>query len=337
MLTSPEFKLKNMLGSRITRKYGMQGKYRFEVRREGRLRVQTDWQPNLILDQGRVRLMQSSVASGPASFYGYCHVGTGTSAPSVSQTQLDARVQAIQVQGGNIFLNSSGSPNYVRSATVSYSFAQGTVTGVISEVGVGWAATGATLFSRTLLVNGNGDPAPLTLTSMDQLTVYYSFSIVPNLAPLSGAVVLESNTYTYTVYNQGLGVSGYYFSSPSIASPWFTCAEQTYGIQMYVGGPGSVRSADIVTSSGYLSGTVSPTYGPSMVRNVSLNLTTFTMTTTLIIPPSACNVSGGIKALGLFNQVANSNFPSMYYEFDTPVPKTNTKEFVVVYESQFGN
>ena len=105
--------LKNsLLKARKKPSIGMAGEYRFVVRdaRNGGVVRETDWFSNLILDAGLNRL-------GSGAWYGYCHIGTGTTAPANGDTVL-ATLSATTNSLQSINLSNSGSPNYYTDATV---------------------------------------------------------------------------------------------------------------------------------------------------------------------------------------------------------------------------
>lgn len=139
---------------------------------------ESGWMPNLILDSGiGLFLAQTSGTSGSA--YGFIQLGTGTSAPNVAQTGLDARGagkgHTNKGGGGGVTVTSgydSGSGFSWTRVTVVFDAAE--AVGTWSEVGAAPAATGPT-FSRALFLDGSGLPTTITKLAGEVLTVVYEF------------------------------------------------------------------------------------------------------------------------------------------------------------------
>jgi hypothetical protein len=128
-------------------------------------RVVADWFDNLILDGGLNRM-------GTADFWTYCRVGTGSTAPSAEQSALVAQVASTNNETANVAgYDTVG--NLYSKHTKTFRFAAGDAEGNLAEVGVGWAASGATLFSRALILDGMGDPTTITVLSDEYLDVTY--------------------------------------------------------------------------------------------------------------------------------------------------------------------
>lgn len=156
---------------------GLKGKYQLVVRGPSGTRKRDV--PNLITDQGLFWLNRLGRGSGQPGagqpFDAYCHLGTGSTAPSAADTTLEARVASVAVAPGGRSVWRDPDSNYeVHEYRTSYTFAQGAVTGVIAEVGVGPNANGTGICSRALVVDGAGSPDPITVTSADTVTVEYA-------------------------------------------------------------------------------------------------------------------------------------------------------------------
>ena len=201
---------------------GISGEYRLVITKPDGSTSDTGWFTNLILDSGLDRLGNG----GGEPIFNYCRVGTGSTAPLNTQSALDAQI-ASTAAGAMSDTSSTniGSPTYVTTHVFTCSFAQGSVVGNITEVGIGWRTTGNTLFSRALILDSSSSPISLTLTTIDQLTVYYRLKIVPPLTDSIGTVSISGTSYEYTtrVSNvDSFGLSQYlftydYFSSPGSA------------------------------------------------------------------------------------------------------------------------
>ena len=150
--------------------------------------------PNLILDAGLERM-------GTGNYLDVCRVGSGTSLPTVLQTQLDAKIAStdtVQTQPRG----AQATPPYYGWRRKTFRFAAGTATGNLSEVGVGWGniTTDNFLFSRALILDGGGLPTTINVLADEVLDVIYELRLYP---PLTDTVITGLNlglsTHTVTV------------------------------------------------------------------------------------------------------------------------------------------
>lgn len=143
------------------------GFYKIEaVKKDGSKRLLADWFPNIITDIGLDRIGTSSL------WYGYCQVGSGSTAPAEGDTALVSYVANTLSFVANTN-GVTGSSLYYRWNDRTYRFAEGVAEGNLSEVGVGWAAEGS-LFNRALILDGEGSPITITVLSDEYLDVTYS-------------------------------------------------------------------------------------------------------------------------------------------------------------------
>lgn len=151
---------------------------------------------------------------GIDSFLTHCYVGSGNSTPIPSQSGLDAQVGSPTT---NIISQSAGASQtepYYGYRLLQYRFAIGTVTGNLSEVGVGWADA---LFSRALILDEFGDPVSITVLENEGLLVTY---LIRNYVPttdteftvtINGEVrncVLQASNATSGSTTTGWGITG---------------------------------------------------------------------------------------------------------------------------------
>ena len=141
----------------------VKGSFSVQVIRAGKVIVDLPRQSNLILSTAM------SVISGLGV---YLHVGTGSTAPTYSDTSLEN------------FLTSANSPTWTDSPSVLngsvyekesskiFTFALGSVVGNLSELGVALQAS-TSLQTRALFKDGVGDPTTIVVTALDQLVVTY--------------------------------------------------------------------------------------------------------------------------------------------------------------------
>jgi len=294
----------------INTKVALSGEYRLVINRGG-LEIDTGWFKNLILNQGLDQL-----GSDNAVLAGYARVGTGTSTPLVTNTTLDNQIAYSQQYPADTTIVNSGSPSYTTLSTFKYVFSQGDVVGNISEVGVGWATTGATLFSRALIVDGIGNPTTITLTSIDQLTIYYRLNASQPTTDTTSSVVISSTSYPYTI--RTAQAASFCYSSVTFGYGYgFTKLGSVlvYGSDAALGPISGTLSGTPIANSGNSGFTFTyPTYTPS----------TYYRDSTFSIAVGTANAPGGIGGIWLqWGQYASSLQNQIV--LPTPIPKTNTQ------------
>ena len=288
---------------------GVRGEYRLVVNTPQGER-DTGWFDNLILDQGLDFL---GMDIHPVY---YASIGTGTAPPDVAQTSLSAHTAyaAANASGISTFTN-LGAPSYASQHTFSYTFAQGAVVGNMTEVGVGAENKAGKLFSRALIVDTNGDPVTLTLTSIDQLTLYYRITIYPPITDQTGSFDIGGITYNYT---SRLLSAGNFAGSPYTFYGVFSKVDNS---QMF--GPGVALAPITATtlSGGTAANTVTGSSGPYVTGT---RYRTWTLTHT----PTQSVIVGGISGMVV---LSTGPYDSMRFQFifDKPIPKTNTQTLVL--------
>ena len=170
----------------------VEGWFKFEaISEDGTRRVLADWFPNLITDQG---LNQMGTL---ATWLNACQVGSGSTVPAVSDTQLVTLVAGTTTIQSTI-VGIQSTPPYYASRTMTYRFAAGVATGTLSEVGVGTTATVGNLYSRALILDGTGAPTTLTILSTETLDVTYQCRYYVPTVDLTGSILLRTTTHDWT-------------------------------------------------------------------------------------------------------------------------------------------
>jgi len=297
----------------ITFETKLSGEYRLVIKRNGE-EIDTGWFKNVILNQGLDQL-----GTNGNVLNGYARVGTGTTAPAVTDTTLVAQVAASNSGPSNVTVVNSGAPNYTTLSTYEYTFTQGAVVGNISEVGVGWATTGATLFSRALIVDNMGVPTTITLTAIDQLTIYYRLNASQPTTDTTTSVTISSVSYPYTI-RTALAAS---FASVSATFQYGYGFTRLNGVTLY----GNDAALGAIT--GTLSGTI--------IANSSSGFTftypaytpgTYYRDSTFSVDVSTGNAAGGIGGIVLEWGAYNSSLRNQIV-LPTPIPKTNTQVLTI--------
>lgn len=168
------------------------GRYKCRIRkRDGvTVRHETPWFDNLILNNG-LDLIGRDDAS-----HSVCVVGNGNSDPAVGQTSLDSLVATKSGNPDSTSESNSGSSPWTMEKTFVYEFGQGDAQGNLSEIGVGNTATD--LFSRALIVDGNGDPTTLTIQSDEFLDVTYKNIVEIPETDVTGTIDISGTSHDYT-------------------------------------------------------------------------------------------------------------------------------------------
>lgn len=296
------------------------GEVKLVITKPDGAKFETDWFDNIILNQGLDR-----IGSGANTVIAFAQVGTGTSTPVATQVALDAPVAGSASQTSpNGGLTNSGSPTYSTNFIWFFAFAQGAVVGNITEIGIGWAATGANLFSRALILDNGGNPTSITLVAIDQLTVYYRLRVLPPLTDTTGTVTIDGTPYNYTgrVANAGSFTNNVWtFWANQIARPGsLTWPNTVDANSASTYGPGSVLGA--ITGSPTLasgtSGTVTAgTYTPGTFTRDDIWNWTIAQGNTGALPGQ------GIQAIMIGYSI--QGYAQFQYRFDTLIPKDNTK------------
>lgn len=303
----------------------MVGYFKFEaIKPDGRKRLLADWFPNLIVDAGL------NVIGTSGSWLNQCRVGTGNAAPSTSDTNLQSPLAATtSIQSGET--GNSGSPDYYSWSRIRYRFAAGVAAGNLTEVGIGSTTV---LFSRALILDGDGNPTTLTVLSDETLDVTYEIRHYPPTGDINGSINISgSGNHDYVL--RGANIDS--------ASTWLAGATLTGSAAAMVGG-GYTASNSVIAYNGSIgANTDQPSGSSSAVSPSNLaygdgNLyrdfqATFGLT--------EGNLAGGISALQFsFGSRSTSIGPrscgQMQMSFDPPIPKTNTQSLNLVFRHTWG-
>lgn len=145
--------------------HSYKGIYILQVMKGGKVTRQY-WAENLITDIGLDML------GGTESFLKQCFLGTGTTPPSPGDTQLESLLASSDIQDGTGEGSTSteGTERYYRYLD-TFTFSAGSIMEPVTEMGCGMDATH--LFSRALLLDGEGNPTKLEILPDESLQVIY--------------------------------------------------------------------------------------------------------------------------------------------------------------------
>lgn len=204
---------------------GMKGFMRVQVRRpDGRIRWDSGFFPNKILDNGRNNMTAQS------NWLTYCHVGTDSTPPTATDTQLGGFVVATNSSVSNTTA-SEGSAPYFGWRRKTFRFAQGAGHGGnnLSEAGIGWANAGSVLVSRALIIDPQSQlPTTVTPLADEILDVTYELRYYPPLSDAINSVTLNGVAYDTTtraaavtgnIWSDNIGLAIGYYSASSTYWP----------------------------------------------------------------------------------------------------------------------
>lgn len=308
----------------------LSGEYKLVITKPNGMTIETDWIKNIITDIGLDRIGESLLVAS------HCRVGTGTSTPLATNTQLDAQVASTGTIAGSTS-SRAGSPTYAYTYTLQYRFPQGSFSANtnLTEMGIGWSSSGATLFSRALILDSGGNPTSITLQPIDQLDVYYRGTQYPPVTDVNGSFVITENSVPVTYnYTGRVSLVANQWGSPILFSSQYndTGIYKVYSSAAYwsAGGTGSALGAITSTPSG-------ATYDSINVTNITYSsyvVGSFYRDATLVIPVTMWNRTGGIKTMGLQFSIGTSY--QYQYEITPLIPKTNTKTLTITFRSSWG-
>lgn len=172
---------------------GMKGFFRLRTLNQstGKVRIDTGWFPNKILNSGKNSMATQS------SWLTACQVGTDSTPPTAAQKSLLGYYAGTTTINENI-TGSNGIAPYYGYRRITYRFAAGTTATNLSEVGVGWnSAQGDFLISRALIIDPVTQEATTVTPLADEvLDVTYEFRYyAPENDVLGPQVTLNGETY----------------------------------------------------------------------------------------------------------------------------------------------
>jgi hypothetical protein len=129
---------------------------------------------NVITDIGLKKIASSDWLSF-VHILQYCHLGTGATTPTSSDTALAAwaNVRLYSSYGGPFGVEND------RYCKMQWDYALGSVVGTWKELGTGWSdGSSNNLFCRMLFKDDAGNPISVTTTSDDTLTIVYYLHVV---------------------------------------------------------------------------------------------------------------------------------------------------------------
>lgn len=282
---------------------GVAGHFTLEaVGRDGRRRKLADF-ANRILDGGLDRILTGG-------FMSYCRVGSGSTAVADSQTALVAQVAATNTVQASVTSVQSTAP-YYGELRWTYRFASGVAAGNLTEVGVGWAATGGTLFSRALITDGAGDPTTVVVLADEYLDVTYRLRLyVPADAAFSFTTV-QGTTHTGVARAANV-LNTSFWASGNLPANGFSISNGGIYPSLYPGALGSV--------TGVPSGTPAPIPSYSEVALHAYVVGSYVRDATITWGLNYGNVAGSVQSM-----VVATTLGTWQFSFSPLIAKTASK------------
>lgn len=239
----------------------------------GNVTRSTDWIPNLILDQGLLRMGANS------DYLNVCSVGSGVSTPQPSNTSLQAKLAQSSAASDVVNGAQAEAPYYAYSRRM-FTFTAGSVVGLVGELAVGWGGNAGQLFSRALVRNANGIPQAIPVLADETLRVTYEHRYYPLLTDTTGVLEVSG----------AIGGQYEYIIRPSMvstATQWTANNAQNNGARL-----------SITAYNGEIGGiTEQPTGNRLSTGGVTGTVSGTTATFAHSYEIDNLNVSGGIRSL----------------------------------------
>ena len=302
------------------------GEVRFVVENNGVKKLDTGFNKNIILNQG----LHFFGGGNGTDMMNYCLVGSGNSAPTITQNKLDSCVVGeTGITDSNSYSYAPDSTNtYKCSLTRKYEFT--TLAGQnISEVGLASLYSSPSsnyLCTRALVKDASGNPTVLSLITGDTLTIYYKLWAV------------HSTLDTDQVINMSDGFGG---------SEQFNIKSRIYdaGFRNKWAANLSIvldfAASDVNAYSGNLASiTAGPTglLGSASVVTLGVYANDFTRVATLKFNTNSAN--GNVRTITVRSIYAHAlGFQQIRFgrvSDDAPIYKDNTKELTIPIKFTWG-
>lgn len=287
---------------------GVRGRFSVELvhAASGLIKRRLDFD-NLVTDAG---LDYIAARNGFSSAVTFVAVGTGSSAPSYSDTTLNAEIARTSNNGG--FSETSGSVGsgdnleyWWRRRT--YLFTESEANGNLSEIGI-FSQDGATLWARQLFTDEAGNPTTITKTNEDQLRIVYERRVCP---PMDDHVqIVDVKGTPTTVTTRASNVTSTQSWGRADVFGGTTLNAYAYSTDVLGGrssGPAGSSTITSTTESVYVPGT--------FFREIEFRW-----------GPSQANYDGGVGAISVSPWIGPVAFQS---SFAPKLPKLDTERLVI--------
>lgn len=222
----------------LNNKLKVKGEVNLVVKSSNGEKRETGFFKNLILDSFFPKL-QSGGFSAPIRI----SVGTGSTPPAVTDTQLENRVSPPTIAAAS-FDNASTAEdvnNIYYTNEFRQRFTIGSVVGNIAEVAASFNENpSAGIGTRTLVKDLQGNPTTITVLATEELTVYYKFTVVVPKSDSVSVVDVNGTPTTVTMRVDDQMSFFTFFNTQRSCRPWETLTLNVTGTSPTVTGVGAV-------------------------------------------------------------------------------------------------
>ena len=214
---------------------------------------------NLVVNNGLDALYNTDATA----LSGYCRVGTGNSAPSPTQTALDAQLPNFSGFGANDVSSNSGAIPWWVERKRDYTFPAGTIDGVaLAELG--FFTNGGDMFSRLLFLDGGMNPTTITLLPDEILTVTYALRLYAPPSDVTGTFDVDDGlggitTHSYTLRPAQVDIATYWDVDKHF-DPITMRFYETDVLGDQLGEPSGTWNTAVDTAASYISGSFERKY-----------------------------------------------------------------------------
>ena len=278
---------------------------------DGSSRWLTPWFHNHIPDAGLDLLALST------NRYTCCQVGQGTDAPTDEDTALQNYSAGTNTRTQEGTSGEVVTPPFWRESYYRYSFAQGALNGNYSEVGVGTAVSGGSLFSRELIRDALGEPTTVSVASHQQLRVHYRVRHYAPVADVVGTRFIDPTMHDYIRRAANAGSANWAPGNSSGSSA--TIGSTSSG--SWSAWSSNIAAATSAPTSGLISN-----FAPSVSVDA---YTPGTFVRNLTAELSTAQGNGNIRTIAVLAATAVADLARVQMQFDPFIPKTDqyTLEF----------
>jgi hypothetical protein len=296
---------RNSIDAEVSTRLGIDGHFRLvKSRADGTVTQILEFE-NLLLDAGLNRL-------GTDNGVAFCAIGTGTGVPTATETALQAQQASTSTVLPGAATTAGGSSPYWTGYTFGFRFPIGSLSGNYSEIGVGWSAI--LMSSRALILDIGGSPTTITVTSAEQLDVFYTRRVYPPLVDVTASSTIGGVSTTVTTRAHSAGSTTLWDAS---SWPRYDPSPASNGsfLEAYSGAAGAITGLPSGTPSSGSSGATLTYSNNSLSRSVAA---TYNL--------SQANFVGGVAST-----VCWFRMMAFQYGFSPAIAKTASNTLALTY------
>lgn len=305
---------------KLSSSIGLKGRFKFVMRKASTNEITKElpWTDNIVLDSGLARMSDQGQQWG-----NMCLVGSGNATPLPTDTGLTNFVaSSLSVVDAYNGANATVEPYYV-SFTMVYRFPEGSATGTLREVALGWANNSA--WNKALIADENGTPTDLVKLADEYLDVHCQVRMYVESSYSGSVQLLDKNDNvlsTHTVTGLPVLIAG--FSSSPHAFGSLTYTTQNRSTRLFDGIIGSSLVSK-PNGSAHL-------YSASNGSGIAITYPTVTsMLTTMVYGLNSGNGNISSIYIGRYDNIGYMNGSAgdccgFKFQIDPPIVKDDTQK-----------